>query len=230
MRPDGLAFRHELARRAIEQQPAGDRASRLLNAGRRRGAARAGPARARAADAPRGRGGRRRRPSLAVGPRGRARGGAGRLAPPGAGALRGGRARTRTGWRRAEQRRRARRLRLGALQRRTASARRCDAGSAAGGALRRASATRSPLGAVPGAGVAPLVHGRGDRRRRGLRASARCGSSRPPATTRRWPRRRSTRARSSPWPRIPSRRGAVLRARRRAGAARRGAWTSPRCA
>ena len=42
------------------------------------------------------------------------------------------------------------------------------AGSAAGGALRRPRRPGRP-GAVPGARVAPLVHGRGDRVRRGLR-------------------------------------------------------------
>ena len=37
-RPDGLGFRHELARRAIEQQPPGDRRA-AAQPGRRRGAA-----------------------------------------------------------------------------------------------------------------------------------------------------------------------------------------------
>ena len=73
------------------------------------------PARARAAAAPRGRGGRRRH-AAGRGPGGGARGGAGGLAPPGAGALRGGR-RARRPAGAARARGAARRLRLGALQR-----------------------------------------------------------------------------------------------------------------
>ena len=113
-RADSIAFRHELARRAIEHSlPAIRR--RQLNAGGGRGPARPGAAGARPADAPRRRGwrrgdDRRRRP------RGGARGGAGRLAPAGARALRVGPPAPRPA-RRARARRRARRLRLGALQR-----------------------------------------------------------------------------------------------------------------
>ena len=63
---------------------------------------------------------------------------------------------------------------------RTASARRSTPAARRRGALRASSATRWPLGRVPGAAVAPPVHGRRDRRRRGLRASARSRMLEPP--------------------------------------------------
>ena len=59
--------------------------------------------------------------------------------------------------------------------------------------------------------------------------SAPCGSSRRRATTRRWRRPRSTRGRSSPWPRTPSRPGPCCAAPA-AWRGRRSAWTSPCCA
>ena len=201
-RPDGLGFRHELARRAIEGSlPRDPRAA--AQPGRRRGAARAGSPRARAPDAPRGRG-RRRRHRPRGRPAGRARGRPGRRAPPGAGAPRGGRALRARGWR-PPSRPRCSTTTAGSSTTPLASARRC-APAAPRRSSTPASATRSPWGcawcACRATGSWP---GRPTRPRTAPRA--RCGSSRRRATTRRWPRPRSTRARSSPWPTIPSRPG-----------------------
>ncbi len=114
LRVDGLGFRHELARRAIEQSLPEIR-RRLLNQRVVDRAAAARAPRPRAAAASRGRGGRCHH-AAGGGPGGGARGVAGRLAPAGAVALRGDRpARV------AAARGRARlvpgRLRVGALQR-----------------------------------------------------------------------------------------------------------------
>ena len=87
VRPDSLAFRHELARRAIEQQPAGDPPPAAQRGGRA-GAARPAAAGARARSCTT----RSRRGDvetiIAVGPAAGPRGRAGRVAPAGARALR----------------------------------------------------------------------------------------------------------------------------------------------
>ncbi len=173
--PDSLAFRHELARRAIERSlPAIRR--RGAERARRRGAAGRRPPRARARHAPRRRGARRgddRRRRA----RRRARGGPRRLAPPGARALRVRAAAPRPAGR-PLARRDARRLRLGALQRAPLprGGRRRPAGrEALRGAGRRGGGRRVPRAALP-----PPVHGRRHRRCGGLRAARRWRrSSRP---------------------------------------------------
>ena len=208
----GLGFRHELARRAIEQSLPEIR-RRLLNqrvvaALRSRGRPDRGRLLHHAAEAG------DVDTLLAEGPGRGARGGAGRLAPPGAGALRGDRPARRAAGA-ARVRGAAGRLRLGALQR--APVPRGGRGRARGGAaLRRGRRTR-PAGAVPGAALAPSLHGGRDRRRRGGRAAR--GDH-----ARRHRRRRRARPRHAVPGRDPglepARRGARgARARGRAGAA-----------
>ena len=219
VRPDGLGFRHELARRADRAAAcprcAGARCTRpCVAALRRRGAARARRGWSTTPSRP-----ATSRPSSPYGP---AAGARGRRAP----------ARTA---RRSPTSRRCVPLR-GAAARRERAAVLDDYGwelyNAAplprGGRARAARRSRcyarprraGRARAVPGARVAAPVHGRRDRRaprtapQRAVRILEAARRRRA-----RWPRPRSTRARSSPWPSDPERGGAVLAPRRRARAA-----------
>ena len=127
-RPGGIGFRHELARRAIEDSLPGIR-RRLLNQDVDARAARRRAARARPPAAPRGRGGRHR-DAARGGPGGGARSGPRRLTPPVARALRGRDGALPAGWSRA-------------------SARRCSTTTAGSSTTRTGSATRSTPAATP---------------------------------------------------------------------------------
>ena len=184
-------------------------AVRAAQPGRRRGAARAGSARARPPDAPRGRG-RRRRDRARGRPERRARGRPRRLAPPGAGPLRGRRA---LRWRASRPREQAAVLDDYGWELYNAARFReaVRAGQRGGASSTRGLGDPVALGLCLVrvsrhwfmAGETDAAEDCAERAVRILEAARRRRG--------RWPRRRSIRARSSPWPRIPSEAGAALR-------------------